>query len=222
MNQVLWTEVDEYYNGLLVGSDDILEHALKTSDVAGLPQIAVSEAQGKFLYLMALIQKAERILEIGTLAGYSTIWMAKALPQNGKLVTLEYEKNHADVAYQNIEYAGLQNIVDIRVGEALAILPDIQKENNEPFDLIFIDADKPNNPNYFEWSLKLSAPGTIIIADNVVREGKIIESESDDEKIQGIRRFNQMVANEPRVNATVIQTLGNKGYDGFMLIRVMH
>ncbi|MCG8406072.1 MAG: O-methyltransferase [Phycisphaerales bacterium] len=176
--------------------------------------------QGKFLHLLAKIQRAASILEIGTLGGYSTIWLARALPSNGRLVTLEAEPAHADVARENISRAGLSRIVEIRLGRALETLPKLADEGRGPFDLIFIDADKPNNPGYLEWALKLSRPGTLIIADNVIRDGAVINSDSDDPRVQGVRHFIEMLAAEPRIAATAIQTIGTKGYDGFAIALV--
>jgi predicted O-methyltransferase YrrM len=220
MSQETWTAVDDYFNALFVPSDPALEAALRASEAAGLPPHNVSASQGKLLLLLAQIHGARRILEMGTLGGYSTIWLASALPAGGRLITLEYNPKHAEVAYKNIERAGLADRVEIRVGRALDTLPEIAAEGRGPFDLIFIDADKPSNPDYFAWALKLSRPGTLIMADNVVRDGAVIDANSNDGSVQGIRRFNELVAAEPRVSATAIQTVGSKGYDGFALIRV--
>jgi predicted O-methyltransferase YrrM len=214
-----WTAVDNYFNDLFIPSDDILDHALRASDEAGLPQIAVSPAQGKLLYLLAQIHGAKNILEIGTLGGYSTIWMARALPAGGKIVTLEANFKHAEVAKQNIAHAGFADVVDIRVGYASDTLPTLT--DLAPFDLIFIDADKPNTPLYLEWSLKLAQKGTIIIADNVVRRGEIINPKSEDENVIGMQRTSEAVGKNPRLSATVVQTVGSKGYDGFILMRVV-
>jgi predicted O-methyltransferase YrrM len=212
-----WTQVDRYITDLLVPEDDALSAALQASDDAGLPQISVTPNLGKFLNLLARIHGARRILEIGTLAGYSTIWLARALPAGGQLITLEFDPKHADVARENIARAGLSDIVDLRVGAALDTLPQIAEEGHAPFDMFFIDADKVNNPHYFEWALKLSHPGSIIIVDNVVRDGAVIDATSDDPNILGVRRLNEMLAAEPRVAATALQTVGSKGYDGFMM-----
>lgn len=187
---------------------------------ADLPAHDVSIAQGKFLQLLVKIQKARNILEIGTLGGYSTIWFARALPTSGHLITLEASEKHAEIARANIERAKLSDVIHVRTGMAIDSLQQIANENYEPFDIIFIDADKQNNPAYFEWALKLSKPGNLIIGDNVVREGEVIDASSDDPHVQGIRRFYELIANEPRVTATAIQTVGSKGYDGFVIALV--
>jgi predicted O-methyltransferase YrrM len=215
-----WTEVDRYYANLLLPVDAALEAALRASYEAGLPPVNVSPQQGKMLMLLAQSRGAQSILEIGTLGGYSAIWLARALAGKGRVVTLEANPNHADVARINIANAGLAEMVDLRVGKALDTLPQLASEGLGPFDLIFIDADKANNTSYFEWSLKLSRRGTLIIADNVVRDGAVIDSASEDPSVQGIRRFNERVAAEPRVSATAIQTVGSKGYDGFVIALV--
>jgi predicted O-methyltransferase YrrM len=220
-NQDQWTAVDHYINDLLVPSDPALDAALQVSSAAGLPSIQVAPNQGKLLHLLARIQGAHRILEIGTLGGYSTIWLARALLTDGRLVTLEADPKHAEVARANITRAGLSDMVELRLGKALDTLPQLAAENRGPFDLIFIDADKFNIPEYFRWSLKLSRRGTIIIVDNVVRKGAVIEAENTDPDIQGVRRFNELLAVEPRVSATTIQTVGTKGYDGFTLVLVI-
>ena len=209
-----WTAVDRYLTDVFV-AEDPAAGASAASDKAGLPSIAVSPPQGKQLYLLALIRGARRILEIGTLGGYSTIWMASALPAEGKLITLEADAKHADVARANIRAAGLANKVEVRLGRALETLPSLEG----PFDMVFIDADKPSIPEYFQWSLKLSRPGSIIIVDNVVREGAVIDKDGD-AAVKGVRRFNEMVAAERRVTATTIQTVGAKGYDGFAFVLV--
>ncbi len=214
-----WHAVDTYFNDLFIPSDDTLDHALHTSDEAGLPQINVSPAQGKLLYLLAQIHGAKNILEIGTLGGYSTIWMARALPAGGKIVTLEASPLHADVARKNIAHAGFADVVDIRVGYASETLPTLT--DLAPFDFIFIDADKPNTPLYLEWSLKLAQKGTVIIADNVVRRGEVINPASDDPNVIGMQRTSQAVGENPHLSATVVQTVGSKGYDGFILMRVV-
>ena len=204
-----WSAVDDYINETLVRQDETLEHALRKSVEAGMPAFNVTPAQGKLLHLIAQIHGARRILEIGLLGGYSAIWMARALPPDGKIISLEHNKRYAAVAHTNLEYAGLENTVDIRIGTALNILPTLEG----PFDLIFIDADKPGNPDYFQWALKLSRPGSVIIVDNVVRNGEIANAESADGSVQGTRRMNELIRAEPRVNATAIQTVGGKGYD---------
>ncbi|AGM08636.1 O-methyltransferase [Amycolatopsis keratiniphila] len=216
MSQQLWSEVDDYLSGVLVPSDAALEGARKASDEAGLPSIAVAPNQGKLLNLMARMIGARSILEIGTLGGYSTIWLARALPPQGRLVTLEYDPKHAEVARGNIDAAGLGGLVDVRVGKALDLLPSVEG----PIDLAFIDADKANNPAYFEASLKLVRPGGVIVVDNVVRGGAVTDAASEDPNIQGIRRLHEMIAAEPRVDATAIQTVGSKGYDGLTVVLV--
>lgn len=221
MTQALWTAVDHYLDGMLMPPDAALDAAIEASIEAGLPPIAVTPSQGKLLYLLARIQGARRILEIGTLGGYSTIWLARALPEGGRLVTIEAEPKHADVASANIARAGLSNVVDLRVGLALDVLPQIAGAGGEAFDLTFIDADKKNIPAYFEFALNLSKPGSVIIVDNVVRDGKVIDEKSGDPDILGIRRFNEMLAGEPRVSATAIQTVGAKGHDGFAIALVV-
>jgi predicted O-methyltransferase YrrM len=212
-----WTEVDTYIADRLLPHDEALEAALEASAAAGLPAIQVSPAQGKLLMLLARLQSAHAILEIGTLGGYSTIWLARALRSGGRLITLEIDPKHAEVARSSVTRAGLADVVDIRVGPALDALPRIAGEGHGPFDLVFIDADKPNNPRYFEWALKLSRLGGIIIVDNVVRGGAVTDAASGDPNIQGTRRLYELIAAEPRVSATAIQTVGSKGYDGFVL-----
>lgn len=216
-----WTAVDQYIANLLVPSDPALEAALKASTEAGLPQIQVSPPQGKLLHLLALGLGARNILELGTLGGYSTIWMARALPTGGKLITLEADAKHAEVARANIARAGLAGVVELRLGKAMDTLPKLVSEGRGPFDLIFIDADKGGYPDYLTWALKLSRRGSVIIADNVVRKGAVTDAASGDADVQGIRRFYEMVAREPRVSATAIQTVGSKGYDGFAMLTVM-
>jgi predicted O-methyltransferase YrrM len=225
MSAEIWSAVDSYIAGHLIGPDPALEQALRDSSAAGLPAIAVTPAQGKLLELLARVQGARTILELGTLGGYSTIWLARALPAGGRLVTLEAEPRYAEVARVSIARAGFGDVVEIRVGPALETLPGLAAEGAGPFDLIFIDADKGNYPGYFSWALKLSRPGTVIIGDNVVRDGAILDPDADDpsggnETIKGVRRFYEMLAAEPRVSATAIQTVGDKGYDGFVLALV--
>ena len=212
-----WTAVDAYVTDLLHKPDPVLEAALADSTAAELPAIAVSPTQGKLLTLLALSIGARNILEIGTLGGYSTICLARALPPGGRLITLEYEAKHATVARANIARAGLADVVELRLGRAQDTLPQLAAEGRGPFDLIFIDADKPGYSEYFAWALKLSRRGTLIIADNVVRDGKVADPSCDDPTVQGIRRFYDTVAAEPRVTATTIQTVGCKGYDGFTM-----
>jgi len=213
-----WSAVDRFVVDTLSDSDPVLDAAQRAADTAGLPAISVSAAQGKFLHLLARIRGARRILEIGTLAGYSTIWLARALPPGGQLITLEYDPRHADVARANIARAGLADRVEVRVGRALEALPGLVVD--EPFDLIFIDADKPSTADYFRWALKLSRPGTVIVVDNVVRDGRLVDANGDGD-VQGMRRFLEAAANEARVEGTVLQTVGVKGYDGFALLLVV-
>jgi predicted O-methyltransferase YrrM len=220
MTQDQWTAVDEYITDLLVAPDPALDQALAASRAAGLPDIAVAPNQGKMLYLLARIHGARSILEIGTLGGYSTIWLARALPEDGRLVTLEYEEKHAQVARENIARAELSDRVEVRVGPALDSLAVLHHQNAGPFDLVFIDADKPNNPGYLTWSLKLTRPGGVIIVDNVVRNGKVADASSTDPAVVGTRELGRMLAEEKRATATMVQTVGSKGYDGFALIRV--
>ncbi len=220
MSQELWNAVDHYFDGLFLPEDQALTQALKDSDAAGLDPIAVAPNQGKLLYIMAQLNQAKRILEIGALGGYSTLWMAKALPEGGKLVTLEIDDNCAKTAQKNIERAGLQDKVEIKLGPALYLMNDMVEKGESPFDLIFIDADKENYPGYFEYSMKLARKGTLIIADNVVRQGAVIDADSPDTRVQGVRQFNQLVATEPRVTTTVIQTVGSKGHDGLGIVLV--
>jgi predicted O-methyltransferase YrrM len=219
MTDEKWTEVDRYLTELVVQPDAVLDAALEASLASGLPEISVTASQGKFLYLLARIRQASRILEIGTLGGYSTIWLARALSSRGRLVTLESDSSHAAVARNNIARAGLDHIVDLRIGLALDTLPALASEGQR-FDLTFIDADKPNIPEYFEWALKLSNPAALIIVDNVVRDGAVIDATSEDLSIRGVRRFNELVAADKRVSATTIQTVGSKGYDGFTIALV--
>ncbi|MFK0247713.1 O-methyltransferase [Amycolatopsis azurea] len=216
MSQQLWSEVDDYLSGILVPSDPALEAAQLASDRAGLPPIAVAPNQGKLLNLLARMIGARSILEIGTLGGYSTIWLARALPPQGRLVSLEFDPKHAEVARGNIAAAGLGELVEIRVGKALDLLPAVEG----PLDLVFIDADKVNTPAYFEMSLKLVRPGGVIVVDNVVRGGAVANAASEDPNVQGIRRLHEVIATEPRVDATAFQTVGVKGYDGLTIALV--
>ena len=220
MTQEQWTAVDRYFTDLLLPPDPTLDEALACSAAAGLPPHNVSPNQGKLLLLLAQVQGARTILEIGTLGGYSTIWLARALPANGRLITLEADPKHAEVARANIARAGLADVVELRLGRALSTLPSLANEGRDPFDLIFIDADKPSNPDYFAWALKLSRRGSLIIADNVVRNGAVLDADSVDPNVQGVRRFNELLADSPRVSATAIQTVGSKGYDGFAIALV--
>ncbi|HEY9759907.1 MAG TPA: O-methyltransferase [Oculatellaceae cyanobacterium] len=219
--QELWTKVDQYVTDLLNPADLLLEQTLNRSNEAGLPQISVSAAQGKMLMVLAQAVKAKTILEIGTLAGYSTIWLARALPHDGKLVTLEYEEKHAALATLNFTSAGVAEKVEIKVGRAIETLPTLVNDPRAPFDLIFIDADKESYADYLTLCVKLSRPGTLIIADNVVRDGGVIDPAHPDSRVQGIRKFNEKLAADNCLNATAIQTVGSKGYDGFALIYVL-
>ncbi len=226
VDQDLWTSVDEYIADQLLPEDPVLDMALAAGEAAGLPPIAITPNQGKLLELLARIHKAESILELGTLGGYSTIWLARALPEGGRLITLERDPRYAEVASANISNAGVADLVEVRVGPALDTLPELHEEGAGPFDLIFIDADKQNYPGYLEWSLKLSRVGTLIIGDNVVRAGAILDPEADDPGFgdggtaAGVRRFYEILAAEPRVSATAIQTVGAKGHDGFAVALV--
>jgi predicted O-methyltransferase YrrM len=221
VSQEIWTAVDDYAAGLLAPHDEALESALRASDEAGLPAIQVSPAQGKLLYLLAKSIGAKQILEFGTLAGYSTIWLGRAIPAGGRLVTLEAEPRNAEVAGGNIARAGLGDLVDLRVGPALDLLPRLEAEGAGPFDLTFIDADKIHTPDYFAWALDHSRPGGLIVSDNVVRFGRLADPDSDDPTIPAQRRLHEMLAAEPRVEATTIQTVGAKGHDGFNLALVV-
>ncbi|MFF7180840.1 class I SAM-dependent methyltransferase [Streptomyces sp. NPDC008121] len=221
MNQEQWTAVDHYFTDRLVPADEALDAALRDSTAAGLPEIAVAPNQGKLLHLLAATAGARSVLEIGTLGGYSTIWLARALPADGRLITLEYDPAHADVARANVARAGLDKVVEVRTGAALDTLPRLEAEGAGPFDLVFIDADKVNNPHYVSWALKLARPGTLIIVDNVGRAGKVAEEHPDDPAITGTREMFDLVAREPRLDATAFQTVGTKGYDGLLLARVV-
>ena len=220
MNQERWAEVDHYLTDLFVAADSALEEALRASTAAGLPAIHVTPNQGKLLHLLARAAGARAILEIGTLGGYSTIWLARALPDGGRLVTLEADPKHAEVARKNISRAGLAGVVDLRLGRALETLPVLAAAEAGTFDFIFIDADKPAYPDYLAWALRLARPGALIVADNVVRKGAVADAASADPAVQGVRRFNELLAAEPRVSATAIQTVGGKGYDGFAVALV--
>jgi predicted O-methyltransferase YrrM len=214
MSKEQWSEVDSYITGLFNPPDPALEAALQDSADADLPSINVAPNQGKLLMLLAQAMGAKQILEIGTLGGYSTIWLARALPTDGRLITLEFEAKHAQVATNNINRAGLSHLVELRQGRALDLMKQLVAEKHGPFDFIFIDADKQGYADYFQWAMKLSRRGTLIIADNVVRKGEVVDPSSTDANVQGIRRFNDTVAAEKRVCATAIQTVGSKGYDG--------
>jgi predicted O-methyltransferase YrrM len=217
MNQKTWSAVDDYIAENLLPADTVLEAALRSNRSRGLPAIDVSPAQGKLLYLLARMNGARRILEVGTLGGYSTIWLARALPKDGKVVTLELEQHHADVAQVNFKMAGLSDRIDLRIGPALKSLEMLGAENAGPFDLVFIDADKPNNPNYLTWAMRLSRPGTVIVCDNVIRDGTVINTRSGDPNVEGARAAFSFMAKAAGLEATAIQTVGAKGYDGFAI-----
>jgi predicted O-methyltransferase YrrM len=221
MSQEKWAEVERYITETIIRPDSAIDAALRSSAEAGLPKISVSPPEGMLLMLIARMKGARRILEIGTLGGYSTIWLARALPPHGMLTTLEIDAKHAKVAAANIRRAGLSRVVEIRQGPALETLPKLEAEGKGPYDLFFIDADKPSNPKYFDWALRLSRPGSVIIVDNVVRDGAVVDSRSRDPNVRGVRRLNAMIAAEPRVAATEIQTVGSKGYDGFAVAMVI-
>lgn len=217
MNKEIFDSVEHYISDLFGDHDSELAATEQSIKDADIPQISISANQGKFLHLLARMSSAKKILEIGTLGGYSTIWLARALPSNGKLISLELDPKHAAVAQKNVTHAGLESIVQIRIGKALDSLQKLVEEKAGPFDMIFIDADKPPYTEYFEWSLKLSRPGTLIIADNVIREGKVLEKNSTDEMVSGVKRFNEALAATPFVTATIIQTVGSKEHDGMAI-----
>ncbi|MFI9647759.1 O-methyltransferase [Streptomyces sp. NPDC052040] len=219
--QELWDGVDTYFTTLLSPADEVLAAALRDSEAAGLPPINVAPNQGKLLQLLAQLQGARRVLEIGTLGGYSTIWLGRALPADGRLVTLEYDATHAEVARGNLARAGLDRIAEVRVGPALESLPKLAEEHPDPFDLVFIDADKANNAHYVEWALKLTRPGSLIVLDNVVRGGRVTDGGSDDPGVRGTRAALELMASHPRLSGTAVQTVGTKGHDGFALARVL-
>jgi caffeoyl-CoA O-methyltransferase len=210
----LFTQVDAYIDELFIGDDPVLQAVERSLVDAELPQISVSPSQGKFLHILARLLKARRILELGTLAGYSTIWLARALPADGQLITIEYDPKHAEVARKNIELAGFAERVELRVGRALDVLPELQAEGAGPFDLIFIDADKQPYAEYFEWALRLARPGSLIIGDNVVRDGKVLDADSSDDLVRGVRRFNSALAANKSVSAVILQLVGVKHHDG--------
>jgi predicted O-methyltransferase YrrM len=220
MTKDVWEAVDKYFDEMLIPHDSALEDALAAASAENLPAIQVSSVQGKLLHLLARIMGARNILEIGTLGGYSTIWMARALPEGGRIITLEADPKHAEVAQKNFARAGVENKVELRLGKALDTLPKVAADGRDPFDMFFIDANKSNMPEYFEWSLKLARKGSVIIADNVVREGAVLDARSKDADIQGIRRFLEMVGKEKRVSGTALQTVSTKNYDGFALVLV--
>ncbi len=218
--QERWTAVDGYLAGLLAPSDAALDAALAHSAASGLPPHQISPGQGKLLQLLARLQGARSILEIGTLGGYSTIWLARALPPGGRLITLELDPANAEVARQNLARADLEEVVEIRVGPALETLPALAADGRGPFDVVFIDADKPSGPEYLAWAIELSRAGSLIVADNVVRGGEVADAHSDDPRVRGVRRLLELLAAEPRVTATAIQTVGSKGYDGLAIALV--
>lgn len=220
MDQPIWDAVDDYAADLLIKEDEALRAALRDSGTAGLPAISVSAAQGKLLHLLARMQKASRVLEIGTLGGYSTIWLARGLAPGGRVVTLELEPRNAEIARTNIDRAGVTDRVEIRVGAAIDSLRRMTEEDPAPFDLVFIDADKPSTPEYFRWAMRLSRPGTVIVVDNIVRHGALVDPDSDDPGAPGMRKVSELIAADAGVTATLIQTVGNKGYDGFLLALV--
>ena len=220
MTKELWTAVDNYIVATLLPDDPILDEAVRASDEAGLPSIQVSPPQGRFMFILARVQGARRILEIGTLGGYSTIWLGRALPTDGKLITMEIDAKHAEVARANIDRAGLADKVSVRNGDAHDLLPDLERQIDAPFDLTFIDADKASIPFYFESALRMSRPGSLILVDNVVRDGAVIEADSADASIQGVRKLNEMMSANASITATVIQTVGVKGYDGLAIALV--
>ena len=219
MSDQVWTAVEDYFEGALNGDDPVLEEVLRASKAAELPDIQVSASQGKLLHLLALTLPARRILEVGTLGGFSALWLARALPSNGRLVTLEINPHHAEVAQRNFVRGGVADRIDLHVGPALESLARVRAERPAPFDLAFIDADKPNNLGYVQAALELAREGTLIVVDNVVRHGEVI-ARRPDASAEGVRRMTDWIAREPRLTATVIQTVGHKGYDGFLLARV--
>src|SRR5262245_17529839 len=221
MNQAQWTAVDQYINGLVVPSDPALDATLESAAAAGLPPINVTPAHGKFLYLMARAHGARRVLETGTLAGYSTIWLARALPPHGRLITLEQKPSHAEIARANFERAGIADQIEVRVGAALDTLPTLAERGDGPFDFTFIDADRTGLTEYFGWAVTLSRIGSLIVVDNVVRKGAVIDPASDDPNVIGVRRFVDRLAADERVSATMVQTVSAKGYDGFALALVI-
>lgn len=216
-NFEIFGQVDQYISGLLAPEDEVLKQTIASLEESGIPQISVTATQGKFLQVLALLCGAKKVLELGTLGGYSTIWLGRTLPADGRIITLEIDPHHASVAQRNIDAAGLTDRVEIRIGKALDTLPQMIDAKEGPFDLIFIDADKPPYAEYFQLALQLSRPGTLIICDNVIREGKVLDATAEDERVKGVQRFNQMLANETRVSATILQTVGVKEYDGMAI-----
>ncbi|MDQ2583517.1 O-methyltransferase [Saccharothrix yanglingensis] len=220
MGEQTWNAVDDYLESLSAAPDRALEDAARANVGFELPDIAVSSAQGRFLNLLARTRGARTVLEIGTFGGYSTIWLARALPADGTLVTIEYEESFARAAGEHIANAGVADRVRQRVGRALDVLPELTADPAAPFDLVFVDANKPDIPEYFEWALKLTRPGSLIVVDNVVQGGAVADPEHPDRGVQGVRRFLERLAHEPRVEATTLQTVGAKGHDGFTLVLV--
>jgi predicted O-methyltransferase YrrM len=221
MSAEQWTAVDRYLTDLMVPPDAALDEALRASAAAGMPAIAVSPNQGKLLHLMARMQGARTVLEVGTLGGYSTIWLARALPPGGRVVSLEFSPKHAEVARANLKRAGLGDVVQVIEGKALDTLPRLLAEGRGPFDFVFVDADKQNQADYFTWAMKLTRVGSVIVLDNVIRDGAVADASNPDPAVQGVRRANELMANSPRVSATAIQTVGSKGYDGFAVALVV-
>lgn len=221
MNQETWTAVDGYFQERVLAPDRALQAAVEASERAGLPAIQVTPLQGKLLMLLAQLHGSRSILEIGTLGAYSTIWLARALPEDGKLVTLEVNPKHADVARANLARAGVAERVEIRIGQALDSLAELARQGRGPFDFVFVDADKEHNAEYLEWALKLTGPGSVIVVDNVVRHGAVVDASSRDASVVGTRRFVERLAAEPRVSATAVQIVGSKGYDGMVIARVL-
>jgi predicted O-methyltransferase YrrM len=220
MDQERWADVDRYLTELFGGSDPVLDAALAASDAAGLPAIQVSAQQGALLHLLARSIGARAVLEVGTLGAYSTIWLGRALPPGGRLVTLEAQPTHAEVARANLGRAGLAEVAEVRLGPAAESLAQLAAAGGDPFDLVFIDADKPGYPEYLSWALRLTRPGSLIVGDNVIRNGKIADPDSDDPNVLGVRRFLELIAADPRLTATTLQTVGVKGYDGLTIALV--
>lgn len=221
MSQHQWNAVDQYFDGLFAPPDPLLEAALQAASAAGLPEINVSPNQGKLLYLLARAHHARTILEIGTLGGYSTLWLARALPEDGRLVTLELDPAYAAVAQANFVRAGLQKRIEVMVGKAIESLPRLHDTGKGPFDVVFIDADKVSTPDYLTWALQLTRTGSLIIIDNVVRNGSVTDPASQDPSVQGVRKALSMIAADTRLVSTALQTVGSKGYDGFALALVV-